>query len=63
MHNHVTTLEKFQLAATGLEAARVSTNGANQQLDELSQSVAASGEALAEIELGVTPTIADASAS
>jgi len=54
MHNHVTTLEKFQLAATGLEAARVTANGANQQLDELSQSVAASGEALAEIELGVT---------
>jgi len=54
MHNHVTTLEKFQLAATGLEAARASANGANQQLDELSQSVAASGEALAEIELGVT---------
>jgi len=44
MHNHVTTLEKFQLAATGLEAARASATGANQQLDELSQSVAASGE-------------------
>ncbi len=56
MHNHVTTLEKFQLAATGLEAARASATGANQQLDELSQSVAASGEALAEIELGVTAT-------
>lgn len=63
MHNHVTTLEKFQLAATGLEAARASTTGANQQLDELSQSVAASGEALAEIELGlnpVTPSVSEA---
>ena len=56
MHNHVTTLEKFQLAATGLEAARATATGANAQLDELSQSVAASGEALAEIELGLTPT-------
>jgi len=59
MHNHVTTLEKFQLAATGLEAARASATGANQQLDELSQSVAASGEALAEIELGVTATTSE----
>ena len=58
MHNHVTTLEKFQLAATGLEAARATATGANQQLDELSQSVAASGEALAEIELGLAPTSA-----
>lgn len=55
MHNHVTTLEKFQLAATGLEAARASATGATKQLDELSQDVAASGEALAEIELGVPP--------
>jgi hypothetical protein len=62
MHNHVTTLEKFQLAATGLEAARASATGANQQLDELSQSVAASGEALAEIELGVTPAVTEATA-
>jgi len=62
MHNHVTTLEKFQLAATGLEAARVTATGANQQLDELSQSVAASGEALAEIELGVTPVATEATA-
>jgi hypothetical protein len=66
MHNHVAALEKFQLAATGLEAARASANGANQQLDELSQSVAASGEALAEVELGVTavtPEAAPAAAS
>ncbi len=53
MHNHVTTLEKFQLAATGLEATRASTTTATKQLDELSQDVAASGEALAEVELGV----------
>ncbi|MBA3396704.1 MAG: hypothetical protein H0T89_28995 [Deltaproteobacteria bacterium] len=54
MHNHVAALEKFQLAATGLEAARAATAGATaiQQLEELSHDVAASGEALAEIELG-----------
>jgi len=54
MHNHVAALEKFQLAATGLEAARAATAGttAIKQLEELSQDVAASGEALAEIELG-----------
>src|SRR5512139_22846 len=54
MHNHVAALEKFQLAATGLEAARAATSGANaiKQLEELSQDVAASGEALAEIEIG-----------
>jgi hypothetical protein len=52
MHNHVAALEKFQLAATGLEAAR-HANGANgKQLEELSQDVTASGEALAEIEMG-----------
>src|SRR5262249_12332888 len=55
MHNHVAALEKFQLAATGLEASRVATSGATKQLAELSQEVAASGEALAEVELGVTP--------
>ncbi|CAN5896931.1 hypothetical protein BH11MYX3_BH11MYX3_13440 [soil metagenome] len=62
MHNHVAALEKFQLAATGLEASRVAASGANKQLEELSQDVAASGEALAEIELGVTavPATADA---
>ncbi|MDX2089031.1 MAG: hypothetical protein SFX73_14335 [Kofleriaceae bacterium] len=53
MHNHVTTLEKFQLAATGLEAQVAAATPATRQLDELSQDVAASGEALAEIELGV----------
>lgn len=54
MHNHVTTLEKFQLAATGLEVSRVAQQPATKQLDELSADVAASGEALAEIELGVS---------
>ena len=53
MHNHVAALEKFQLAATGLEATRVAASGATKQLDELSQEVAASGEALAEMELGI----------
>lgn len=62
MHNHVTTLEKFQLAATGLAAARVANAGATRQLDELSQDVAASGEALAELELGVPATPAPTSA-
>ena len=54
MHNHVAALEKFQLAATGLEAARAATAGATavKQLEELSHDVAASGEALAELELG-----------
>ncbi len=54
MHNHVAALEKFQLAATGIEATRMtSTSTTVKQLAELSQEVAASGEALAEIELGV----------
>ena len=53
MHNHVAALEKFQLAATGLEAARNSANSTTvKQLEELSSDVAASGEALAEIEMG-----------
>ncbi|HWU86315.1 MAG TPA: hypothetical protein VN253_03540 [Kofleriaceae bacterium] len=54
MHNHVAALEKFQLAATGLVAARAASAGARavQQLEELSGDVAASGEALAELELG-----------
>lgn len=54
MHNHLAALEKFQLAATGLVAARAASSGATavQQLEELSGDVAASGEALAEIELG-----------
>jgi hypothetical protein len=62
MHNHVAALEKFQLAATGLEAARAntSTSTAVKQLDELSQDVAASGEALAELEIGEAPATAEA---
>lgn len=58
MHNHVAALEKFSLAATGLEAARAASAGAPaiRQLDELSHDVAASGEALAELELGDLPT-------
>jgi hypothetical protein len=53
MHNHVAALEKFQLAATGLVAARAASSGATvKQLEELSSDVAASGEALAELELG-----------
>lgn len=57
MHNHVAALEKFQLAASGLVAARAATAGATavKQLEELSNDVAASGEALAEIELAVAP--------
>jgi hypothetical protein len=53
MHNHVAALEKFELAAGGLKAARAATASATavQQLAELSQDVAASGEALAELEL------------
>ncbi len=54
LHNHVAALEKFQLAATGLEATRVASTTMTKQLDELSRDVAASGEALAEVELGVT---------
>jgi hypothetical protein len=54
MHNHIAALEKFQLAATGLVAARAASSGATavQQLEELSSDVAASGEALVELELG-----------
>jgi hypothetical protein len=53
LHNHIAALEKFQLAATGLVAARVASGAtAVQQLEELSSDVAASGEALAELELG-----------
>jgi hypothetical protein len=65
MHNHVAALEKFQLAATGLEAARAATAGqaAVKQLEELSQDVAASGEALAEIEIGEAPKAVVASTS
>jgi len=51
LHNHVAALEKFQLAASGLEAARAASAGAPaiQQLEELSHEVAASGEALVEV--------------
>ena len=54
MHNHVAALEKFELAATGLEAARAASAGLSvvKQLEELSNDVAASGEALVELELG-----------
>ena len=58
MHNHVAALEKFELAATGLEAARAASAGAAavKQLEELSHDVAASGEALADLEIGELPT-------
>ena len=61
MHNHVAALEKFQLAATGLVAARAASAGATavKQLEELSSDVAASGEALAELELGARRRRAD----
>jgi hypothetical protein len=52
MHNHVAALEKFQIAATGLSAVRVADSEPGAGLDELSANVAASGEALAELELG-----------
>lgn len=58
MHNHVAALEKFQLAAAGLEAARAASSGSNaavKQLEELSGDVAASGDALVEVELGAAP--------
>ena len=58
MHNHVAALEKFQLAATGLEAARAASAGTMKQLEELSSDVAASGEALAELELDEVPVVA-----
>ena len=56
MHNHVAALEKFELAATGLDVARAETAGSSlvSELEELSHDVAASGDALAELEL--TPT-------
>lgn len=62
MHNHVAALEKFQLAATGLEATRQASAGAEaiKQLEALSQDVAASGEALAEIEIVDAPKAAAA---
>jgi len=53
LHNHVAALEKFQLAAGGLAAVRAVNSGAAAaaELTELSHGVAASGEALAEVEL------------
>jgi hypothetical protein len=53
MHNHVAALEKFELAATGFEAARAETSEASsvRQLEELSHDIEASGDALAELEL------------
>jgi len=71
MHNHVAALEKFQIAASGLVAVRAATEdargGGMKQLEELSQTVAASGEALAELELGAAPVeagqVADATAA
>jgi len=53
MHNHVAALEKFQLAATGLENAVKMTSKDSpevKQLDELSHEVTASCDALAELE-------------
>jgi hypothetical protein len=67
MHNHVAALEKFQIAASGLKAVRAAAEGAPavKQLDELSADVAASGEALAELELGAAPDapVTDATAA
>jgi hypothetical protein len=60
MHNHVAALEKFQIAASGLKAVRAAADGAPavKQLDELSADVAASGEALAELEIGAAAAAA-----
>jgi hypothetical protein len=65
MHNHVAALEKFQLAAGGLAAARAATAGATavKQLEELSADVAASGEALAELELDATAAATESAAT
>lgn len=65
MHNHLAALEKFQLAATGLMAARAAVAGAPavKQLEELSSDVAASGEALAELELEPAAAAAAAAAA
>jgi hypothetical protein len=61
IHNHLAALEKFELAATGLGAARATAAGSPvmSQLEALSHDVAASGEALAELdELARTPPAA-----
>ena len=57
MHNHVAALEKFELAATGLGAARAASAGSTMvtQLEALSHDVTASGDALAELELADAP--------
>lgn len=54
LHSHVAALETYELAATGLDAARAASAGslAIRQLEELSHDVAASGEALAELATG-----------
>lgn len=52
LHNHVAALEKFELAVTGLAAARTGAPA----LAELSHDVTASGDALAEIETADAPT-------
>jgi hypothetical protein len=54
MHNHVAALEKFQLAASNLEATRMSSAGAVKELAAMSSEVAASGEALAEVEMSMS---------
>jgi hypothetical protein len=59
MHNHVAALEKFQIAASRALAVRAGVP-AMKQLDELSADVAASGEALAELELGAELAATDA---
>jgi hypothetical protein len=63
LHNHVAALEKFQLAALGVDAMRSQTSTATlvEQLEALSADVASSGEALAELELPAA-TIAPADA-
>ena len=52
MHNHVAALEKFELAATSLEASRAAGSPVTSQLEALSHDVAASGDALGDLELG-----------
>jgi hypothetical protein len=59
MHNHVAALEKFQIAASRALAVQTGMP-AMRQLDELSADVAASGEALAELELGAAPATPEA---
>jgi len=63
MHNHVAALEKFELAATGIEAARAAGSPVKSQLEALSQDVAASGDALADLELGEAPAAVSAASA